>query len=133
MKLILHPGHGKCGSSSIQTFLYSKISELNKLGIYLPDPNFRFSFEIEKSSLEKQTPLWYFKRLMDEDNMESFEERLNQVLEKAHKSNCKMILISAENLGNIRGITKGRKIHEILASHFDQKMVIFISEDKMTT
>ena len=125
IKLILHPGHGKCGSSSIQSFLYSNINELKNLNIYVPDRNFRFFFETQKSSLELYAPVLYFKKLIDENNIASFERRLNEVLEQARESNCKGIIISAENLGNGRGISQGRKIHEILASRFDQKIIIF--------
>lgn len=125
IKLILHPGHGKCGSSSIQSFLRSNINNLQKLDIHMPNQDFRFSFEQQKLSTKLNTPLWYFKNLLDHNDIDSFERRLKEVLKQATESNCKGIIISAENLSNVRGITKGRRIHEILASHFDEKIVIF--------
>lgn len=125
IKLILHPGHGKCGSSSIQSFLYSNADTLKNMGVYLPDQTFRFFFEDQKASLKSGIPLWYFKELIDENKIASFELRLDKVLEKAKQSNCNTIIISAENLGNQRGISQGRKIHEILASRFPQKNIIY--------
>jgi hypothetical protein len=116
IKLILHPGHGKCGSSSIQDFLYSNIDKLKKLGMCVVDRNFRFIFETQKSSSELQPPTSYFKKLIYENkDIASFEERLNKVLEQARESNCKAVLLSADYLSHLK---EGRKIHEILASHW---------------
>ncbi|MEL4897194.1 hypothetical protein [Crocosphaera sp. Alani8] len=125
MKLILHPGHGKCGSSSIQNFLYGNINKLEEKGAYLPDKDFYFSFEKNNILQNRKTPVLYFKKLIDDDNIIAFERRLGEVLVKARETNCRKILISAENLGNMRGISEGRKIHEILASYFEQVTVIF--------
>ena len=57
---------------------------------------------------------------MDNNDLNSFEETINQLLYKANSSNCNTILISAENLSQQRSI----KIHEILASHFDKRNIL---------
>lgn len=125
IKLILHTGHDKCGSSSIQSFLYSNFDELNKQGVYLPDRNFKFSFETSKTDFELQSPIFYFKELIERNDFISFENRLREVLNKAKISNCKAILISAENLSNGNAIRKGKQIHEILAYYFEKRFVIY--------
>lgn len=125
VKLILHPGHNKCGSSSIQSFLYSNIDELAKQGVYLPDRDFKFLFEAQKSQLNLQSPIFYLQKIIEQNNFSYFEKRVSAVLNKAEESNCKAIIISAENLSNGSGVKKGRKIHEILASYFLEKLVIY--------
>lgn len=125
IKLIVHPGHAKCGSSSIQEFIYSNIHYLKHLNIYVPDKHFRFLFDTKKSQLEWQDPLLYFGNLIfsEKSDLKQFEERLKQVVEKAKQTNCQTILISSENLGSRN--ERARKIHETLASYFDDVTVIY--------
>ena len=129
MRLILHPGHSKCGSSSIQSFIYSNIEQLKALKIYVPDANFRFLFEAEakKSLFKWNSPLVYFREFInDREDIFSLEERLQTILKNAHQSDCESILISSENLVNLHKKSGAcRKIHKVLSSYFSNVTIIY--------
>ncbi|MCU0534588.1 MAG: hypothetical protein MUD14_11910 [Hydrococcus sp. Prado102] len=125
IQLIVHSGHAKCGSSSIQKFIYSNIQYLKKLNTYIPDKNFRFLFDTKESLLQWEDPLHYFGDLIFDGtrDVQEFETRLKEIIEKAHQNNCKKIIISSENLGSLNA--KSRKVHEALASHFKDITIIY--------
>ncbi|ACK72790.1 hypothetical protein PCC7424_4426 [Gloeothece citriformis PCC 7424] len=127
VRLILHPGHGKCGSSSIQSFIYSNVAQLEAQKIYVSDANFRFSFETEKSSLIWKFPLLYFRDLIDgRKDITVFEQRLKTIINEAKKSDCEAIIISSENLiGLDWGNGSCQKIHKILSQYFSDITVIY--------
>ncbi|ACK68801.1 hypothetical protein PCC7424_0333 [Gloeothece citriformis PCC 7424] len=137
IKLILHPGHGKCGSTSIQVFLHSNVDQLKTKRIYLPDSSFRFSFETEPKAEELPFktpkmkmygwPIYYFRDfLQNKKPLSLFEERIKKILEDAQKSDCEAIIISAENLVNIdKNNGTGGKIHKILSSYFSDVIVLY--------
>lgn len=127
IRLIIHPGHDKCGSSFIQSFIYSNLDKLKEVGIYVSDKNFRFLFEAKprKSSFIWEQPLSYFSDIIYATQDTSlFEERLKNVLEAGKNSDCQAILISSETLKNIEEATC-QKIHKILAQYFDNVTVIY--------
>ncbi|WP_196137740.1 hypothetical protein [Aliikangiella sp. G2MR2-5] len=133
MQIIIHPGHPKCGSTSIQRALLRNRHKLAKKNTYFPDNNFVFSFE-KDCNLSADTPRLYFKNIhlcQNESSLEErlieFEKRLIEIKGFEEKYNCKKIIVSAENLVNRLGGAYGRKVHELFAKHFnDIKIVYFI-------
>jgi hypothetical protein len=127
MELILHPGSGKCGSSSIQSFLYFNLENLETSNIWVADQEFKFRFEKE-SELQpfyKSAPIFYFKNLAEsQDGIEIFSNRLTEILDLANKNHCKTLLISAENLTDVV-LTKKPGLHRVLQEKFDKIKVIF--------
>ncbi|MDV3351554.1 hypothetical protein D0962_10330 [Leptolyngbyaceae cyanobacterium CCMR0082] len=125
MQLIIHPGYGKCGTSSIQAFLYSNLQYLEKTGIYLPDSNFNFSFERNVKSFNFSAPNPYFQDLITSRKISVFEKRIKQVLSQAKKVQCKAILISSEVLGHEWSFASAREIHAVFAKYFQERTVCF--------
>ena len=122
MRLVLHPGHGKCGSSSIQSFLYSNQDELERLGAWVSGENLVFRFEANPS-FKEIPPLAYFERFSGpKADMQSFRARLDEILEKATQNNCKLLIMSAENLSAAERFSE---IHRTLASYFNERTIIY--------
>src|SRR5436305_3810918 len=102
IELILHPGHSKCGTTSIQSYLYSNMNLLEEQQIFLPDSRCQFSFESSTEAFEPNYPLWYFESfILGETDLSLFERRMDQVLKRAVDTRCQKILISSENLSNL--------------------------------
>jgi len=124
--LILHPGHSKCGSSSIQNALYTQSGHLEKQGVYLPDSKFQFQFEETKAQAKFTYPLMFFKDVYEGTiELSQFQERLETVLQQAADSDCKSIIISAENLSLLSRIPRNHQIHEILAASFQTIKIVY--------
>ena len=127
MQLIIHPGYAKCGSSSIQSFLYSNCQYLEDLGVYLPDKAFRFSFESNAEPLHLIPPNSYFEELITAQDWRAFETRLAQILAYAHEKKYKAILVSSELLGHECFLSSIQEIHKILSCYFrDIKLCFYI-------
>lgn len=125
--LILHPGFGKCGSTSIQHFIYSNESLLKEHGVFIPDSKFQFSFENRYSPAQSAIPLWYFYDFLENRKpIELLEDRLDRIIESAKDYDVETLLISSEILAVIE--SPGTvKVHETLASRFpDTKVVLYI-------
>lgn len=128
IRLVLHPGHDKCGSSFIQSFIYSNRNTLEKHGVYVPDINFRFSFE--KSSIFRSAnwcqPTPYFSEIIYGGSALSlFETRLKEALKAAsEEENCQTLIVSSETLKNIQE-AGCQEIHRIFSKHFDEITLIY--------
>jgi hypothetical protein len=124
-RLVLHPGHGKCGSSTIQFALYSNIDQLERQGAFVP--NRRFEFPVDGPAYRERlgNPVRYFDSLSDAAGLAGFETRLVESLAAIRGAGGRTVIISAENLGNQPGITARRPVHEILARHFADIHVVF--------
>src|SRR3954452_20462155 len=97
--LVMHPGHSKCGTTSIQSYLYGNMHLLEEQQIFLPDSRCQFSFESSTEPSEPIYPLWYFESLiLGETDLSLFECRMDEVLKRAVETRCQKILISSENL-----------------------------------
>ena len=107
----MHPGFGKCGSSSIQAFINNNIDKLKLSGIY-----------VSGEHIINWVP--YFEQLIENNTIYSCENLFCLLKEKAKKNNCDTIIISAENLSNRNTITKGKQIHDIIASLFDEISIL---------
>ena len=134
MRLILHPGHGKCGSSSIQILLYFNREKLFQVGILLPDQNFCLPADGRDAAIETHPPVPYFERFKTNSDVSCFARRLEDLIADASNNNVHTILISAENLCLLN--PHGRlpinsfeptftRLHEMMESSFESIAVIY--------
>lgn len=120
MKLILHPGHAKCGSTTIQRFLRVNRDLLFKNDVLVPDLNFRFPGE-RGFVVNSESPRKFFREIMESVDLSKLVERLN-FLKRSHPD--KTLLISAENLTvALAGIGKG--IHSLLSDFFEDVHIVY--------
>ncbi|MBU2977231.1 hypothetical protein [Alteromonas sp. C1M14] len=131
IELVLHPGHSKCGSTSVQRALLRNRNELEKNGVFLPDSNMKLSFE-EGFRKQDDTPRAYFKKIHEASNDDELDRLLNEmrirlerIRELAEKFNVKKIIISAENLINKLSLKNGYSIHNLLAEYFEKSRVVY--------
>ena len=123
IKLILHPGYNKCGSTSIQRYIHQNADLLEQQGVFISDINFRFSFDPPWLLIRKASPFFYFERMMESGDFSAFQKRVESVVKSAKRKNCKALIITAEGLGNAQGKARGKPIHEILSAAFDRVVV----------
>lgn len=125
ISLVLHPGHAKCGSTSIQSYLYSNMALLEEQGIFLPDSKCQFSFESPIEPSEPTYPLWYFESLLlGEADLSLLERRMDEILKRAVETRCKKIIISSENLSNLHQ-KYALDFHRVLAARFPRVQIIY--------
>lgn len=129
IELVMHPGHGKCGSTSIQVDVYKRREQLEERGVYLPDANFRCSFEPnilpEQSYPGQFYPIWYLEDLLwGRLPVSHLERRLDESLGHAAGHGCERLLISAENLSNIE-CAYTLDVHRVIASRFDRSRIFY--------
>ncbi|MGY5449820.1 hypothetical protein ACVFI8_02545 [Agarivorans sp. MS3-6] len=126
--LVLHPGHSKCGSTTIQNFLYKNRQKLKNRGAYLPDCNFNFPNDDEYKFHLTHTPRDYFAKIQGgELQISDLEGKLNSLVKNAQDNGCKRVIISAENL--INGLAGKdsitRQIHRMLGGFFDDVKIVY--------
>ena len=120
MKLILHPGHAKCATTTIQNFLQHNRKQFHKNNILIPDDGL---LTPENAGFKSKTnsPRPFFRNIMETGNIKILEERLEEIKIQTHYHT---IVISAENLTN-QLIGAGGKIHAALAKHFKDIKVLY--------
>lgn len=101
VRLVLHPGHPKCGSSSIQHALGANREELTERGIYYPS----------------RRPNRIFIDACDRREWGDLEEWLTSLLDRAGEAGCDTLVVSSENLGVRQLVEPGRPMHELFARH----------------
>lgn len=121
MDLILHPGHGKCGSTTIQQFLYDNRAALEEKGCAVPDRLFRFRFERNCDFSVAQPAVRYLADINKKGNFSQLKKRLEKSIENARKTDIHTFILSAENLS---GFHTG-PLHEIFSEYFDVKKVLY--------
>lgn len=121
MNLILHPGHGKCGSTSIQRFLYEHRAAFEKNGYAVPDRFFHFRFEKNCDFSVALPASGYLSKINKEGSYFSFRKRIETALENARKSGIHTFIVSAENLANL----PNEPLHEIFSYYFNVKKVLY--------
>lgn len=129
MKLILHPGHAKCGSTTIQRFLKKNRKLLLKNKVLVPDMELRAPSEKGFKQVA-DSPRAFFKSVMQYGRYDDLQERLEELKRRFPDYT---LVISAENLTNaIGGQDKGTKIHRMLSEAFDDVKVVYYlkSQDK---
>ncbi|WP_146140419.1 hypothetical protein [Zobellella endophytica] len=122
MRLILHPGHAKCGSTTIQNFLRDNRDFLFKNKFITLDSNLRTQDEpnfIEKS----ESPRGFFKRILNGNSLLNLEEKLSNI---KNRFSDHTLIISAENLTNqIAEGAPGSSIHKTISEIFTDVTVIY--------
>src|SRR6185295_15303534 len=95
MKLILHIGGGKCGSSAIQGFLQDNDAQLQSAGVLVPGP------QLDLADGERGQQAWFFEKLVArEDGGQIVFDRLKALGDHMNHRALHTLLISAENLMN---------------------------------
>lgn len=123
MRLILHPGHAKCGSTSIQKSIIVNRKLLESNGFIIPDPQMRIRGD-KGFNPNGETPRPFFRKMMEERDTSELEAKLKRISNRAKKNN-KTVLISAENLVNGLSNRVGESIHRLLASYFSDIQVLY--------
>jgi len=121
MNLILHPGHPKCGSSTIQKFLYDNRATLEENGYAVPDRFFHFRFERDCDFSIAESVVHYFSKLTKHGNYGLLEKRVEEAIESAHKSDIHTFIISAEILSD----SSTGPLHAIFSKYFDARKVLY--------
>lgn len=119
MKLTIHIGHPKCGSSTIQNFLYSNITALNSMQISV----FDYKLDLYEKTNHPRPPVKAISDLRHgQTDIVSFHKKILKTFEQARKYNINHLILSAENLSDIR-------IPDMLSDLvkvFDVKIVYYI-------
>ena len=123
MKLVLHPGHSKCGSTTIQKSIIKNRGLLESYGYIIPDPQMRTNGD-DGFNPNGETPRAFFRHAMEQKNLEPLKAKLERIREK-YGNTSKTILISAENLVNQLSSSAGLNIHRLLRDSFDSYEVIY--------
>lgn len=123
VKLFLHPGHSKCGSTSIQQALVMNRQLLQQYNLIVPDSEMRLPGE-PGFNQHTETPRPVFQRAMNENNTQALETILERIIPQLASENQSLI-ISAENLVNRLNTDAGRKIHHVLKRFFSSIQVIY--------
>lgn len=123
MKLFLHPGHAKCGSTSIQRAIIRNRVPLARRHIIVPDQQLRMPDEKDFNP-RIETPREFFRQLMERNDTRPLAARLSAWRETSRWRDS-TILISAENLINHLVGPIGQRIHGLLAEYFDTVEVIY--------
>ena len=109
IRLVLHPGHPKCGSSSIQHALRLNAAALAERGVFVPT----------------RRPNRIFIQACERHDFAPVEEWLLQLLTQVRQAGSDTLVISSENLGVRQLVTNGRPIHEIFARHCQPVDVVY--------
>ncbi|MGR5254378.1 sulfotransferase domain-containing protein [Vibrio astriarenae] len=126
IELILHPGHSKCGSTTIQDFIYENRLTLKKRGIFIPDSEFNFPGDKAYNINRTHTPRDYFEKVLrGETDLSAVEAKLASFLADAEKKGCRKVIITAENLVNGIGSQKTKSLHRLFSSHFHKVNIVY--------
>jgi hypothetical protein len=109
VRLVLHPGHPKCGSSSIQDALRRNADELAERGIFYPS----------------RRPNRIFIEACDAQDFDPVEDWLVGLLERAREAACDTLVVSSENLGVRQLVSGGRGLHEVFRRHCQPVDVVY--------
>ncbi len=121
MKLLLHPGHSKCGSTSIQEWVKRNLRALGKNGIAVPSSD----CSLASSSRRARTTTYpYLRRCAESRDMTGFERDFRSLVEEASKRHS-TLLWSDEFLTDPRVQDEPCRIHQIVSEHFESVRVVF--------
>ncbi|WP_275287256.1 hypothetical protein [Halomonas elongata] len=123
MKLVLHPGHSKCGSTSIQRAIIKNRLILEKSGYVIPDPQMRVRGD-QGFNPNGETPRPFFRKVMESNDTSELSVKLDRILSKKEFSD-KTLLLSAENLVNQLKRPSGYNIHNVLKKYFSEVKVLY--------
>ncbi|WP_137222066.1 hypothetical protein [Shewanella sp. MEBiC00475] len=124
--LVLHPGHSKCGSTTIQDFLYANRELFRSRGIFLPDLNFNFPCHDEYQFQLTHTPRDYLARVQSgEVDISELSKKIDDLINKAEEMGCRRVIISAENLINAITSKMTSAIHQLFAEKFNKVRIVY--------
>lgn len=124
--LVLHPGHSKCGSTTIQDFIYANREVFKNRGVFLPDLNFNFPCHKDYNFNLTHTPRDYFARVQSGDvSVTDLEKKIDELINSAEQNGCRRVIISAENLINGIASKNTKAIHKLLAKKFKQIRIVY--------
>ncbi|WP_110708377.1 hypothetical protein [Salinicola sp. CR57] len=124
MRLLLHPGHAKCGSTSIQRAIIRNRPGLADNRVVVPDPHLRLPGDAGFDPYG-ETPREFFRQVMENGgDTTSLRSRLASWQESPLWRDATFV-ISAENLINHLLGPIGEGIHRVLAEYFDDVKVIY--------
>jgi len=118
MRLILHLGHAKCGSTAIQKFLVKNRKYFLKNRVFVPDNELRMPDDIDFRWYD-ETPRDFFEMLIQENKVEQLNEKLREI---SNSDAFDTVIISAENLINHLCDTE---IHQLFRSCFSDIKVLY--------
>jgi len=118
IRLYLHIGAGKCGSSAIQQFLASNVASLRKRGVLLPGR------DLVDDGRDCGQHLRFFEAGVDDECFpDLMVERILALRDIAENDDLHSIVISGENLINPKGFSE---LFEPLIDQLDIKVVAYI-------
>lgn len=123
MRLVLHPGHSKCGSTTIQKAIIKNRHILEGNGYIIPDPQMRTKGD-SGFNPNGETPRPFFRNAMENQDISNLKSKLRRIKEKFSGGDVS-VLISAENLVNQLGRPSGIQIHKELAGCFSDHKVLY--------
>jgi len=123
VKLIVHPGHYKCGSSTIQNFLSVNLDTLEEMGIGIVNQDLNIGKPVNKSWSKPDN---YFERMIFENNkLGDFQERLLNLKQAADNSKYHTIILTEERLSDRRTLYGSLTLHSAIADVFENIKVIY--------
>ena len=118
VKLFIHIGAGKCGSSAIQQFLETNVEMLRKQGILVPGRN------LEDDAVGCGQHLQFFEDGIVDDRFQSVvNDRLAELERVASTDGLHSVVISGENLINPKGFVE---LFDEAAGIYDIKIVAYV-------
>ena len=123
MKLILHVGHGKCGSSTIQAFLKHNLNSFYEQGIGVVNQHMKIS---EPNDLEWWQPATYFHKMIFGNQDTSYlKSDLEKLKHEAEQKKINTIILTNERLCNPKCLTGELNVLEIIGEVFSQVEVVY--------
>jgi hypothetical protein len=116
VRLIVHLGAAKCGSSALQRYFADNHNALKQNGILIPSKR----MGTEAAEIEGHQ-LWFFEYLrpFGPEQKEVFTNRIKQICAVSESQQVNTIVISAENLINPNGFHRlFEEIHDFAAPEF---------------
>jgi hypothetical protein len=124
--LVLHPGHSKCGSTTIQDFIYENRELFKRRGVFLPDLNFNFPCHDEYNFTYTHTPRDYFAQVQNGTvSIDDMSKKLDDLIKSASEMGCRRVIISAENLINGIASKNTKAIHDLFADRFNNIRIVY--------
>ncbi len=119
MKLVVHIGAHKTGSTSIQDYCYLNHVRLLQEGIYYPT-GFFHQFPRQHSELM---------RLVAKDSMAAVNEFIEHAVTTASANNAETVFISGEDLSAL-GPVQARRMQSACSKFFDSTSIILLVRNK---
>lgn len=94
LRVILHIGGAKCGSSAIQAYLAKNAGVLAERGVGVPGRALRFGEDVTGEQI------WYFEELASKGENASLVEAIRGMCREAVAQGLSTVVVSAENLCN---------------------------------